>query len=121
MDLLRSQPFKDGTDQEKIIGEVLQSLGVRYEEQAPFGNKLADFYIAEINTVVEADGVYGHSAKADAKRDAELKELGIDEIWHVKAKTRKDIQEQIEAFFAGLWEETYGNQKDNREPSVGEG
>lgn len=118
---MRSQPFKDGTPQEALIASILQEYGLRYEEQAPLGTKLIDFYIDEINTAVEADGVYGHSAKADAKRDAELKELGIERIWHIKAQKREEIKEQLDKFLQELWEETNGDQEDNREPAVGEG
>ena len=49
---------RDYTVQENIIAECLSELGMRYTQQYPILNYLADFWISELNLVVEADGVY---------------------------------------------------------------
>ncbi len=50
---------RDYTEQEMKVAEVLDTTGLRYETQAPFGKYTVDFYIAKIDTVFEAEGVMG--------------------------------------------------------------
>ena len=61
--------------------------------------------LTELDIVVEADGPFGHLAKRDAKRDQDLKDMGVVEVWHVREKTLQDIKER-------LWQELnrYQNQ-----------
>jgi len=42
---------------------------------------------------VEADGPFGHLAKRDAERDAKLKDMGIEEIWHFRENTLETIKD----------------------------
>jgi very-short-patch-repair endonuclease len=86
---------RDYTEQEQKVAEVLDSTGLRYETQAPFGRFTVDFYIDEINTVIEADGVMGHLRKKDRERDAELKNMDIEHIIHIRSQTKGDIKEEI--------------------------
>ena len=72
---MRGTPPSDFTKQEKIIAEVLSDYGLRYKEQENIGKYYADFFVPELNTVIEADGIYGHLKKADAKRDKEIIDL----------------------------------------------
>ena len=86
---------RDYTEQEMKVAEVLDTTGLRYETQAPFGKYTVDFYIDEIKTVVEADGIYGHLRKRDRKRDDELYALGVEHIIHIKEKTHQRICEEL--------------------------
>ena len=84
---------KDRTEQEQRLTRILSDLGLRSESQAKFGQYTVDVYIPEINVVVEADGFYGHLAKADEVRDDNLIKMGINEVWHTKETSDKGIKE----------------------------
>ena len=83
---------RDYTKQEKLVEQCLDVTGLRYDNQVEFGKYTVDFYIDEIKTVVEADGIYGHLKKRDRKRDAELYKLGVEHIIHIKEKTHHSPQ-----------------------------
>tara|TARA_R110002020_G_scaffold89067_2_gene217969 strand:- start:3639 stop:3968 length:330 start_codon:yes stop_codon:yes gene_type:complete len=85
---------RDFTKQENIIAECLSDLGLRYTEQYEFYPYTVDFYIPELNMVVEADGTYGHLKKRDLKRDGKLQEYDeIKHILHIKETTYTDIKD----------------------------
>ena len=86
---------RDNTKQEKLVEQCLDVTGLRYGNQVEFGKYTVDFYIDEIKTVVEADGIYGHLKKRDRKRDAELYKLGVEHIIHIKEKTHQKICEEL--------------------------
>ena len=89
-------PPKDFTSQEKIIAKCLDEFGLRYNEQHYFLNYIVDFWIPEINMVVEADGVYGHLQKRDVKRDMELMQLAmVKGVLHIKETTYESIKETL--------------------------
>ena len=90
---------RDFTVQENTIAEVLSDLGLRYEQQYSIGSRTVDFYLPEMKSVIEADGVYGHLRKADRKRDSELADLGICNIYHVRDLTKPDILETLVGIF----------------------
>ena len=90
---------RDFTVQENTIAEVLSDLGLRYEQQYSIGSRTVDFYLHEMNSVIEADGVYGHLRKADRKRDSELVSLGISNIYHIRDLTKPDILETLVGIF----------------------
>ena len=98
-------PYRNGTKQEKLVQRCIEELGLRYVEQAKFGQYEVDFLLTELDVVVEADGPFGHLAKRDARRDKELIDMGVAEVWHLKEKTLQDIKER-------LWQELnrYQNQ-----------
>ena len=94
---------KDYTKQENIIAEILSEFGLRYDQQVPINQYTADFYIAELGLVIEADGVYGHLRKRDATRDAEIMRIfGIANILHVKETTKQSIREVLCRAFENL-------------------
>ena len=85
---------KDYTRQENIIAECLSEFGIRYEQQYLFDPYIVDFWISDIKTVIEADGIYGHLRKRDVKRDQDLVNFGdIQYILHIKETTKKEIKE----------------------------
>ena len=89
-------PPKDYTAQENIIADCLSELGLRYEQQADFAPYTPDFYIPEINMIIEADGKYGHLRKRDVKRDIALsKHDEVKYILHVRHFTKAKIKETI--------------------------
>ena len=90
---------RDFTVQENYIAEILTELGLRYEQQYSIGSRTVDFYIPEMKSVIEADGVYGHLRKADRKRDLELMSLGISDIFHIRDSTKPTILDTLEGLF----------------------
>ena len=90
---------RDFTVQENHIAEILSDLGLRYEQQYSIGSRTVDFYLHEMNSGIEADGVYGHLRKADRKRDSELVSLGISNIYHIRDLTKPDILETLVGIF----------------------
>jgi|TARA_R100001463_G_scaffold89379_1_gene144146 very-short-patch-repair endonuclease len=89
-------PPKEYTKQENIIADCLDEFGMRYSQQTSFPPYTVDFYVSEIQRVIEADGIYGHNIKRDRKRDKDLKEYPeIEDIIHITAITKKDIKEQL--------------------------
>lgn len=90
---------RDFTVQENNIAEILSDLGLRYEQQYSIGSRTVDFYLHEMNSVIEADGVYGHLRKADRKRDAELLSLGICDIYHIRDVTKPNIRTTLVGLF----------------------
>ena len=89
-------PPTSNTEQENIIATCLSDMGLRYSQQTLFFPYTVDFYIEEINTVVEADGVYGHLSKRDRKRDKVLSEKHkVETIIHIKETTKVKIKEVL--------------------------
>lgn len=87
-------PPKDYTQQEYIIAQVLDELGMRYEQQYPVSKYTLDFYIPDIKMGVEADGVYGHFRQRDVKRDFELMMYpNIESILRIEGTTYSEIKE----------------------------
>ena len=83
---------KDYTKQEQVVAQVISDLGLRYEQQYTVGPYTVDFYLPELQIVIEADGVYGHFRRSDAKRDAALNKYGFAVIHigeHSKAKIKQ--------------------------------
>ena len=50
---------KDFTQQEKTVGSCLSRLGFRFMEQFNILNYTVDFWVPELNMVIEADGKWG--------------------------------------------------------------
>ncbi len=89
-------PPRDFTKQENLIAECLDEFGIRYEQQLEFFPYIVDFFVAEVEMVIEADGIYGHLQKKDKKRDEYLlKNKNITHIVHIKEKTLKEIKEKL--------------------------
>lgn len=96
---------KDYTDQENLIARVLSKIGVRYDQQVRLSREkgkndlVVDFYLPETNIVIEADGGFGHSRKANKKRDEELLNLGIENIIHIKFNVEEEIEKELRMVF----------------------
>ena len=89
-------PPKDNTPQEKIIEKILDEFGLRYDTQHFLMRYVVDFWIPEINMIIEADGIYGHYKKRDIKRDMDLMELPmVQHVLHIKEVGYKDIKETL--------------------------
>ena len=88
-------PASEDTPQERIVASVINESGLRYIDQYSIGKYFADFWIAEIKMVVEADGIYGHYRNADRIRDAFLLENGVDFVVHIKSQSKKGIEEEF--------------------------
>ena len=68
----------------------------RYDTQYFFVQYIVDFWVPEMNMVIEADGIYGHLKKRDVKRDMELMAIpAIHNILHVKDTSYTEIKETI--------------------------
>jgi len=84
---------RDYTAQENIIAKCLSEFGIRYEQQYECYPYTVDFLIADIQMVIEADGVYGHLRKRDIKRDKELINTdGIKYVLHIQETTKEEIK-----------------------------
>lgn len=90
------------TPQETKIANYLSSLGLRWESQRQIGKYFVDFWIAEIGTVIEADGVYGHFAKKDKERNEFLLESGVEYILHITTENAKEIHHDIDIFLVNI-------------------
>ena len=90
------------TPQEVKIANYLSELGLRWESQRQIGKYSVDFWIAEIGTVIEADGVYGHFAKKDKERNEFLLVNGVDLVVHITAEKEPDIRREIDVFLEKL-------------------
>lgn len=89
-------PPRDYTKQENIIGGCLSEMGIRYAEQYEFPPYTVDFFIPELNMVVEADGVMGHLKKRDAERDMFLStHHEVEYILHINKTTKEQIKEVL--------------------------
>ena len=87
---------RDYTFQENLIAECLSEFGLRYDQQYAFYPYIVDFYIPELNMVIEADGKYGHLKRRDMRRDIELsQDMEVGYILHIKANTRKEINKLL--------------------------
>lgn len=87
---------KDYTKQENLIAEWLDVFGLRYDQQYEFPPYTADFYIPEINMVIEADGKYGHLSKRDVQRDYVLTDkYEVAYILHIRHFTKERIKQTL--------------------------
>ena len=89
-------PPKDHTPQEQIIAGILNEFGIRYDQGNYFMKYVVDFWIPELNMIIEADGVYGHYKSRDVKRDMDLMQLpAVDYIVHIEETTYTEIRERL--------------------------
>ncbi len=98
MNAARSQ---SGTDIERAVAAVLDTLGIEYEQQCRIGRYCVDFYVRSHNQVIEVDGEYWHNRpgvkERDARRDAELVALGYNVVRIPGAENKKDAKAALEA------------------------
>jgi len=93
-------PHKDFTPQEELTADILTEYGIRFVQQwdVPYTNYIADFYIPELQMVLECDGAIGHLRKADDKRTEMILSKAVDEVKRVSrvdAMTKSKLKEQI--------------------------
>ena len=69
--------------------------GVSWAMYLGFAFLIYGAYMWFRDVIIEADGPFGHLAKRDIKRDADLIEMGFNEVWHLKEKTYKDIKDRL--------------------------
>jgi len=91
------QPYKEDTKQERYLTEALEECGYSFITQCDwFYPFVVDFYLPELQMVIEADGHYGHSRKRDVKRDMDLMTQSMVEyVLHIKSKSLKDITDEL--------------------------
>ena len=112
------QPYKDDTQQERHVRSALDSYGYSYIEQCDwFKPYIVDFFLPELNIVIEADGHYGHYSKRDRKRDMNIMETYlVDRVVHIKSQTLEGIIEDIWQEFDKFQEEEPANLEPNGNP-----
>ena len=89
-------PPRDYTSQENIIADCLSEFGLRYSQQYDFYPYTVDFFISELNMVIEADGVMGHLKKRDAERDLILStKHEVAHILHINETTKVKIKDVL--------------------------
>ena len=66
---------------------MIEENGLLYEYQVRIGQYTIDFFLPELDVIIEADGVFGHLNKRDRKRDADLGDMGYPLVWHLKEQT----------------------------------
>ena len=87
---------RDYTVQENRIAGYLSDLGFRYEQQYEFNQYTVDFWVPELQLVIEADGIYGHLKQRDKIRDVDL--MGhpdVEWILHITSTTKQGIEEEL--------------------------
>ena len=91
-----NSPHSDYTKQEQVVASVLDELGLRYSQQEFFIKYSVDFWVPEIQMVIEADGLYGHFGKREKKRNDDLySHPEIEHVLHIKETSKKQIKEII--------------------------
>ena len=114
--MIRGTPPSDFTKQENIIAEVLSECGLRYKEQENIGKYYADFFVPELNTVIEADGIYGHLKKRDVKRDADIMRIyGVENILHIKENSKAGVKDTLWQALNKLAEEPLSQKLESEE------
>lgn len=85
------------TEAEQILWNYLckSQLGVRFKQQHPIANFIADFYCHQYKLVVELDGSIHNlqeQKESDAIRDEEMKALGITVLRFTNKQVMSDIE-----------------------------
>jgi len=79
-------PSKTNTGPEIEMAKILNRHGIKYEQQYVVTNKIFDFFIQTINTLVEVDGIYWHGKglfyyeKTDTQKHNETNDRVKDQI-----------------------------------------
>ena len=84
------------TDIEIIMKNKLLELGLKFIHQYNFNNLfVCDFYIPEMNTVIECDGIYWHNLPSSLKRDS-YKKIKLREKYRLLRFSDLMIKNRIE-------------------------
>lgn len=85
-------------DYHRKVVRWISTWGLQYQEEYPVGPYSLDVYLPEMHLGLEIDGPW-HNKKKDRKRDAAIKEQGID-IVRVEVGTPKAVlHETLFAYF----------------------
>ncbi len=87
---------KEMTEEEKHLWfDFLCALSVRVKRQKVIGRYIVDFYIPEVKTVIEIDGLQHttpEARKADEERDLYLRSLDITVLRYSNESVRKNFR-----------------------------
>lgn len=84
------------TDIEIIMKDKLKELGLNFIHQYNFNNIfVCDFYLPEMNTIIECDGEYWHNLPQNRKRDG-YKRISLRKKYRLLRFSSKMIKKQIE-------------------------
>jgi very-short-patch-repair endonuclease len=83
------------TSIELAVAKVFDNMGINYESQKIIGPCIADFYLPDINLVVECDGDYWHNLpktiKKDKWRDNWLRKNGYEIVRIPEHEIKQDV------------------------------
>jgi very-short-patch-repair endonuclease len=68
------------TPREKLVKSALRKLGIKHRSQVAFGIYIADFYLPDLNTVLECNGYWHtrpHMKRRDLRKRLFLEGLGL--------------------------------------------
>ena len=111
---LSDLPYRNHTPQEKLVRRVLEENGLLYQYQIDIGQYTVDFYLPELQVIVEADGVFGHLKKRDKQRDYRLAAMGYQRVWHLKETTISGLRNEFNILMKGA-EEYYAGTRTDRD------
>jgi very-short-patch-repair endonuclease len=111
---LSDLPYRNHTPQEKLVRRVLEENGLLYQYQIDIGQYTVDFYLPELQVIVEADGVFGHLKKRDKQRDYMLAAMGYQRVWHLKETTISGLRNEFNILMKGA-EENYAGTRTDRD------
>ena len=80
------------TTLEKAVAAVLQEKGVVFETNKSIGRYFADFFIADMNLVLECDGEYWHSVDWRIEHDARREQWLLTNGYRVAHLTGPEIR-----------------------------
>ena len=83
-----------------------------YQYQINIGQYTVDFYLPELQVIVEADGVFGHLKKRDKQRDSKLAAMGYQEVWHLKETTISGLRNEFNILMKGAKDYYAGTRTD---------
>ena len=66
---------------ERLMEKELSSRNIKYEKQFKYGIGIADFFLSELNAIIECDGIYWHSRPEVAERDKRKNEYAEISGW----------------------------------------
>jgi very-short-patch-repair endonuclease len=77
-----------------------QPMGVKFRKQHPIGDYVVDFYCAAKRIAIEVDGIahdMGDRPSRDTRRDAKLREMGVEVVRIPAADVLRNVEESAEA------------------------
>ncbi len=81
---------------EKKMRRALEKTGISFQQEVKFGIYRADFFLKELNIVIECDGEYWHSRPWSGERDKRKDSYLIDKGYKVVRVSEKKIRNSSE-------------------------